>query len=210
MLKRAEKPYKEQINIKKKATNQKSKYKIQKDDFFRNSNVPIIWLRIYIWFAIFVFLFSFLWLINFDSNDVSRTIDIIDRLLFFWIMILVIIWTYKRYKHLQTSNLQWFWHSPWWAIRWWIIPIASWIIPFNIMRELYKWNFAIKNKSTDWKSIELPKEIMWRQILWIICSILINTIPEDTWAIILLPIIWFLVSCYLLISVIRKIDKTNY
>jgi hypothetical protein len=150
------------------------------------------------------FLFAFLWIIDVDNTDALTTLDVLDRLCWLTVLILVIRRAYKAYKNLQLSWVEWLhFQKTGWLIRWWLIIIANRYMPYQIVRDLFKKYYQ------DEKHI--PRTLLWWWWgLWVVSHLLITYRPEDdeSWFIFLI-VIGFIVSCFLLIQIIKKLNTVQ-
>lgn len=215
MLKRASVKQKKWLKAKK--TTKKSPMSPEINGLGRYAEVAIILSRWYIWFLVFMFLWSMLGIIDTDIPETASMISILDILATIILLIGVMVWAYTNYKNLHNMGTEGLKHTASRAIRWWIVPIASWIIPYHIVKDIFTQNynlFSINNSSIEY---EEGIKLIWRwRGLWVICSVLISRWPEsDESSFILLPIIGFAISVYLLIRIIKKVSalqsklKTN-
>lgn len=200
MLKRA--------TVKSKKTTKKTTKIPAMNGLNKYADVAIILSRWYIWFFIFMFLWWMLGIIDTDIPETASMIDTLDIVTTIILHIGVIVWAYKNYKNLHNMGIEGLKHTASRAIRWWIVPIASWIIPYHIIRDIFTQNyklFSVNNSSVEYSE---GIKLIWRRWwLRVVCSVAIRRWPEsDGSSFVLLPIIGFAISVYLLIKIIKKVS----
>jgi hypothetical protein len=84
-----------------------------------------------------------------DSKDAGLAIDA-------WIIIVIavtaipwLLWQYRAHANLRALGVSGLKYSPGWAVGWWFIPFANIVLPFLVMRELWKASDP-EASSLDW------------------------------------------------------------
>jgi uncharacterized protein DUF4328 len=84
-----------------------------------------------------------------DSKDAALAIDR-------WIVIVIaltaipwLLWQYRAHANLRALGVSGLKYSPGWAVGWWFIPFANVVVPFLVMRELWKASDP-EASSLDW------------------------------------------------------------
>ena len=119
-----------------------------------------------------------------EANSSDQRIALISG---FWLVAYIVaavfffLWLHRAFKnlvHLEVADTRF---SPGWAIGWWFIPFANFVIPYQAMKELWKTSDAntIQESSTVdpniWKeAYTSPLLIVW-WLLWVIGRLL------DSW-----------------------------
>ncbi len=76
-----------------------------------------------------------------DTSGSQELIEIGDGLVIlslFPAAIVWLVWQHRSHRNLRGLGLDGLGYSPGWAVAWWIIPIANFVMPYLAMRELWK------------------------------------------------------------------------
>jgi Domain of unknown function (DUF4328) len=74
----------------------------------------------------------------FDSRDVALAVDAWMVLVIVVAGIVWLIWQYRAHANLRALGVGNLKYSPGWAVGWWLIPFANFVMPYLTMRELWK------------------------------------------------------------------------
>lgn len=73
-----------------------------------------------------------------ESEDLVETGDGLAILSFLPAGIAWLVWQHRSHRNLRVLGVEDLGFSPWWAVAWWFIPIANFVMPYVAMRELWK------------------------------------------------------------------------
>jgi hypothetical protein len=73
-----------------------------------------------------------------DSRDVALSIDGLVVLIVLVAGIIWLVWQHRAHSNLRALGAAQLKYTPGWAVAWWLIPIANIVMPYLIVRELYK------------------------------------------------------------------------
>lgn len=77
-----------------------------------------------------------------------------DTLLLLGTAVAWLLWQYRSHENLRALGVSDLRYSPGWAVGWWFIPLASVVMPFQTMRELWQASEPHAG-ATDWKMVSL-------------------------------------------------------
>lgn len=66
-----------------------------------------------------------------------------------------LIWQHRSQSNLPTLGVQGLRFTPTWAVAWWLIPFANFVMPFQTMSELYR-SSDPQTGAIDWKASPVP------------------------------------------------------
>jgi len=80
-------------------------------------------------------------------------------------------WQYRAQSNLPVLGTAGLKYSPGWVIGWWLIPVASYAMPYLTVRELYKAS-APGAGAIDWAAVRTPPLLAFWWIAWVSRTIL--------------------------------------
>jgi hypothetical protein len=72
------------------------------------------------------------------ATDRARGIGVLAGLISLSLIVLWLVWQHRAQSNLRALGAVGLRYSPGWAVGWWFIPVAFWVMPYRTVRELWK------------------------------------------------------------------------
>jgi len=102
------------------------------------------------------------------TNDLFQAISALFSFCMFGVAAFYFLkWTVRANKAVRSMGAKGLTHSPGWAVGWYFVPIATLLLPFQAMSDLYKASVNPQNLN----SIELPSIFRLWWALWVVSCV---------------------------------------
>jgi hypothetical protein len=90
-----------------------------------------------------------------EATDAQqRLFAIIDLVLAFSATIALVVWVYRVNRNARAFGVRRMRYSPGWSVAWFFIPLASLIMPYRVLREL--WQASTPGVGLQWRRVPVP------------------------------------------------------
>lgn len=115
-----------------------------------------------------------------DSYGALQTIEVVEIIvaLLYFIAIIVaavffLMWLNRAVKNLEPLGVREYKYTSGWAVGWWFIPFANLVMPFMVVRDL--WKASVPGLTgTDWKDLSAGPLMGFWWATWIISNVAAN------------------------------------
>jgi hypothetical protein len=73
-----------------------------------------------------------------QATDRARGIGVVAGLISLSLIVLWLVWQHRAQSNLRALGAVGLRYSPGWAVGWWFIPVAFWVVPYRTVRELWQ------------------------------------------------------------------------
>jgi hypothetical protein len=105
------------------------------------------------------------------SDNAFATVGIVQLIAFIVAAIVFLIWIYRASKNLRALGIQNQKYSPGWAIGWFFIPFANWVLPFLVTKEIWKASDPKAMDAESWRSTSVSPIVPAWWVLYVVSSI---------------------------------------
>jgi hypothetical protein len=138
----------------------------------RNSGTAARWARWLMWVqaVLSVLAIAFAWMRGFEPKQAEPAEAVLlvgQFLLFIAAFVAALRWIYLANSNARALGAQDMMVSPGWAVGWFFVPLMNLVMPFMMMRELWK----ASAKPSDWQLEPAPAAILLWWVLWVASAI---------------------------------------
>lgn len=135
---------------------------------YRDASPVAAWARRLLWLqaALSGLAIAFVWMRDFEPKETGQAeaaLLIVQFLLFIVAAIVALRWIYLASANARALGAQDMMVSPGWAVGWFFVPLMNLVMPYMMMRELWK----ASAKPGDWQIEPSPAAILLWWILWV-------------------------------------------
>jgi hypothetical protein len=139
---------------------------------YRDTATLALWTQRLLWglAALSLLAILFVWLRGFEPKEVGAAeavLLIVQTLVFAVTAVVTLRWIYLANANARALGAEDMMVSPGWAVGWFFVPLMNLVMPFVMMRELWKASARPK----DWQMESAPAPILLWWILWIASGI---------------------------------------
>jgi hypothetical protein len=105
------------------------------------------------------------------SDNAFATVGTFQVIAFIGTAVVFLIWIYRVSKNLKPLGSQNQKYSPGWAIGWFFIPFANWVLPFLVTKEIWKASDPKAMDAESWRSTSVSPIVPAWWALYVVASI---------------------------------------
>ncbi len=105
------------------------------------------------------------------SDNAFATLGVVQLLVFIVTAVIFLIWVYRASKNLKPLGVQNQKYSPGWAVGWFFIPFANYVLPFLVTKEIWMASDPKVMDAESWRSTSVSPIVPAWWVLYIISSI---------------------------------------
>lgn len=144
----------------------------QGDWTYRDISTLAAWAQRLAWVqaVLSVLAILFVWMRGFEPQETGQaeaTLLIVQFLLFIVAALVALRWIYLANANARARGAQDMMVSPGWAVGWFFVPLMNLVMPYMMMRELWK----ASARPGDWQMEPAPPVILLWWILWVAAGV---------------------------------------